>query len=175
MVKETIQWFPGHMNKARNEVKEIMPEMDIVIEVIDARIPYSSENPMVAALRGQKPVIKILNKADLADPERTQARHELFDRRRHMRQVRPRIRNLVDIEETRAGNMSGVVFGTAITAHVGQVPAGIQDPQVGIVQVFGQPLGRNERFGIVGEHGSPTAVITVCLGKRGTACKRVAP
>ena len=72
MVKETIQWFPGHMNKARNEVKEIMPEMDIVIEVIDARIPYSSENPMVAALRGQKPVIKILNKADLADPERTQ-------------------------------------------------------------------------------------------------------
>lgn len=72
MTKETIQWFPGHMNKARNEVKEIMPEMDIVIEVIDARIPYSSENPMVAALRGQKPVIKILNKADLADPERTQ-------------------------------------------------------------------------------------------------------
>ena len=72
MVKDTIQWFPGHMNKARNEVKEIMPEMDIVIEVIDARIPYSSENPMVAALRGQKPVIKILNKADLADPERTQ-------------------------------------------------------------------------------------------------------
>ena len=72
MSKETIQWFPGHMNKARNQVKEIMPEMDIVIEVIDARIPYSSENPMVAALRGQKPVIKILNKADLADPERTQ-------------------------------------------------------------------------------------------------------
>ncbi len=72
MAKETIQWFPGHMNKARNEVKEIMPEMDIVIEVIDARIPYSSENPMVAALRGQKPVIKILNKADLADPARTQ-------------------------------------------------------------------------------------------------------
>ncbi len=72
MSKETIQWFPGHMNKARNEVKEIMPEMDIVIEVIDARIPYSSENPMVAALRGQKPVIKILNKADLADPARTQ-------------------------------------------------------------------------------------------------------
>ncbi len=68
----SIQWFPGHMNKARNEVKEIMPDMDIVIEVIDARIPYSSENPMVAALRGEKPVIKILNKADLADPEMTQ-------------------------------------------------------------------------------------------------------
>ncbi|WP_201586894.1 ribosome biogenesis GTPase YlqF [Psychrobacter jeotgali] len=73
MSQASIQWFPGHMNKARNEVKEIMPEMDVVIEVIDARIPYSSENPMVAALRGQKPVIKILNKADLADPELTQA------------------------------------------------------------------------------------------------------
>jgi len=70
---QTIQWFPGHMNKARNEIKEIMPNMDVVIEVIDARIPYSSENPMVARLRGQKPVIKILNKADLADPNQNQA------------------------------------------------------------------------------------------------------
>lgn len=72
MSNASIQWFPGHMNKARNDIKEIMPQMDVVIEVIDARIPYSSENPMVAALRGQKPVIKILNKADLADPILTQ-------------------------------------------------------------------------------------------------------
>lgn len=75
----SIQWFPGHMNKARNEIKEIMPQMDLVIEVIDARIPYSSENPMVAALRGEKPVIKILNKADLADPELTQAWMEYLE------------------------------------------------------------------------------------------------
>ena len=68
-----IQWFPGHMNKARNEIKEIMPQMDVIIEVLDARIPYSSENPMVGELRGDKPVIKILNKADLADPEMTKA------------------------------------------------------------------------------------------------------
>ncbi|KAF7767695.1 ribosome biogenesis GTPase A [Pseudoalteromonas citrea] len=66
-----IQWFPGHMNKARNEIKEIMPQMDVIIEVLDARIPYSSENPMVSALREDKPVIKILNKADLADPVMT--------------------------------------------------------------------------------------------------------
>ncbi|MBY5992055.1 ribosome biogenesis GTPase YlqF [Ferrimonas balearica] len=69
----SIQWFPGHMNKARNEIKEVMPQMDVIIEVLDARIPYSSENPMVAKLRRDKPVIKILNKADLADPELTQA------------------------------------------------------------------------------------------------------
>ncbi|WP_462164831.1 ribosome biogenesis GTPase YlqF [Pseudoalteromonas xiamenensis] len=71
MTRQTIQWFPGHMNKARNEIKEIMPQMDVIIEVLDARIPYSSENPMVAELRGDKPVIKILNKADLANPEKT--------------------------------------------------------------------------------------------------------
>lgn len=77
--RASIQWFPGHMNKARNEVKEIMPQMDVIIEVLDARIPYSSENPMVAALRGEKPVIKILNKADLADPDMTQAWMDYFE------------------------------------------------------------------------------------------------
>jgi ribosome biogenesis GTPase A len=66
-----IQWFPGHMNKARNQIKEMMPQIDIIIEVLDARIPYSSENPMIEALREGKPVIKILNKADLADPHLT--------------------------------------------------------------------------------------------------------
>ncbi|QPB84940.1 ribosome biogenesis GTPase YlqF [Pseudoalteromonas rubra] len=80
MSRTGIQWFPGHMNKARNEIKEIMPQMDVIIEVLDARIPYSSENPMVAQLRGDKPVIKILNKADLADPEQTQAWMDYFER-----------------------------------------------------------------------------------------------
>ncbi|MCG7536052.1 ribosome biogenesis GTPase YlqF [Pseudoalteromonas sp. OOF1S-7] len=80
MSRTGIQWFPGHMNKARNEIKEIMPQMDVIIEVLDARIPYSSENPMVAQLRGDKPVIKILNKADLADPELTQAWMAYFER-----------------------------------------------------------------------------------------------
>lgn len=77
--RANIQWFPGHMNKARNEVKEIMPQMDVIIEVLDARIPYSSENPMVATLRGDKPVIKILNKADLADTDVTQAWMDYFE------------------------------------------------------------------------------------------------
>ena len=74
-----IQWFPGHMNKARNEIKEVMPQMDVIIEVLDARIPYSSENPMVTALRADKPVIKILNKADLADPVMTSAWMSYFE------------------------------------------------------------------------------------------------
>ncbi|WP_394132155.1 ribosome biogenesis GTPase YlqF [Shewanella maritima] len=67
-----IQWYPGHMHKARKEIEEAMPQVDLVIEVLDARIPYSSENPMVAKLRGDRPCIKLLNKSDLADPEVTQ-------------------------------------------------------------------------------------------------------
>ncbi len=62
-----IHWFPGHMASARKEIRGAMPEVDLVIEVLDARIPFSSENPMVSELRGQTPCIQILNKSDLAD------------------------------------------------------------------------------------------------------------
>lgn len=63
-----IQWFPGHMHKAQKEIKKVMSGIDVVIEVLDARIPFSSSNPMIQKLKGNKPCIKILNKADLADP-----------------------------------------------------------------------------------------------------------
>lgn len=68
----SINWFPGHMHKARKEIAEVMPHVDVIIEVLDARIPFSSENPLVPALRGNTPCIKLLNKADLADPEITE-------------------------------------------------------------------------------------------------------
>ncbi len=63
-----INWFPGHMNKARREIGKAMPKVDLVMEILDARIPGSSSNPLVPDLRGEKPFLKILNKADLADP-----------------------------------------------------------------------------------------------------------
>ncbi|VEL97923.1 ribosome biogenesis GTPase A [Alteromonas sp. 76-1] len=66
-----LQWFPGHMHKALKEIKESLSQVDVLIEVLDARIPFSSENPEIAKLRGDKPCIKILNKYDLADPEIT--------------------------------------------------------------------------------------------------------
>ncbi len=75
-----IQWYPGHMHKARKEIEEVMPQVDLVIEVLDARIPYSSENPVVSTLRGDKPCIKLLNKSDLADPETTQRWIEYLER-----------------------------------------------------------------------------------------------
>lgn len=62
-----IQWYPGHMYKASLAFKKTLPSVDIIIEILDARIPYSSENPMVADLRGSKPCIKVLNKSDLGD------------------------------------------------------------------------------------------------------------
>jgi len=66
-----INWFPGHMHKAQKEIKEILPQIDVVIEVCDARLPLSSENPMITEIRGDLPLIKILNKSDLADPAKT--------------------------------------------------------------------------------------------------------
>jgi ribosome biogenesis GTPase A len=59
------------MHKASKEIKEILPQIDLIIEILDARIPFSSQNPMLATLRGDKPCIKILSKSDLADPEMT--------------------------------------------------------------------------------------------------------
>ncbi len=68
-----IQWFPGHMNLTRKAIAERVKEIDVVIEVLDARLPGSSANPLLAELTGHRPTLKILNKQDMADPARTQA------------------------------------------------------------------------------------------------------
>jgi ribosome biogenesis GTPase A len=69
----SINWFPGHMVTARTKAAETMRKTDLVIEVLDARAPLSSCNPIFEKLRraGQRPALKLLNKADLADPEQT--------------------------------------------------------------------------------------------------------
>jgi ribosome biogenesis GTPase A len=82
-----INWFPGHMHKARKEIKQVMPQMDLIIEVLDARIPFSSENPMVPALRGDTPVIKVLNKRDLADPDVTAQWQHWLEKEKGIRAV----------------------------------------------------------------------------------------
>lgn len=63
----TIQWFPGHMAKARREVTEKLKLVDIIFELVDARVPYSSRNPMIDEIIQHKPRIVLLNKADMAD------------------------------------------------------------------------------------------------------------
>ena len=66
-----IQWFPGHMHLTKKAIEERIKEIDVVIELLDARLPGSSANPMLAGLTGAKPTLKVLNKQDLADPART--------------------------------------------------------------------------------------------------------
>jgi ribosome biogenesis GTPase A len=66
-----INWFPGHMNKARRELKDRVQNSDLVIELLDARAPKASSNPMLEQLRGRLPCLKLITKADLADPQVT--------------------------------------------------------------------------------------------------------
>lgn len=70
----TIQWFPGHMHKARKEIAASLKRCDLVIEVVDARLPWSSSNPLLTELRRerQRPCLKVLTKIDLGDPQVTQ-------------------------------------------------------------------------------------------------------
>ncbi|WP_372966211.1 ribosome biogenesis GTPase YlqF [Marinobacter sp.] len=82
-----INWFPGHMHKARKEIKKVMPQMDLIIEVVDARLPFSSENPLVPSLRGDTPLIKVLNKRDLADPAITGQWLEWLEQERGVRAI----------------------------------------------------------------------------------------
>ncbi|GAB3367034.1 MULTISPECIES: ribosome biogenesis GTPase YlqF [Giesbergeria] len=67
----SIQWFPGHMHLTRKAIAERIKDIDVVIEVLDARLPGSSANPLLAELTGHKPTLKVLNKQDVADPART--------------------------------------------------------------------------------------------------------
>ncbi len=68
MQTKQIQWFPGHMAKTRRLMQESLGDVDIVLELLDARIPYSSKNPEIKKLLGDKPRVTLLNKATLADP-----------------------------------------------------------------------------------------------------------
>jgi len=74
-----INWYPGHMHKANKEMTEILPEVDLVIELLDCRLPYSSQNPAIAKLGQDKPCIKILSKSDLADPAVTTQWQDYFE------------------------------------------------------------------------------------------------
>lgn len=79
----TIQWFPGHMAKARREVSEKLKLVDIIFELVDARLPLSSRNPMIDQVINQKPRLLILNKQDMADEAETRKWLAYFEDRGH--------------------------------------------------------------------------------------------
>jgi ribosome biogenesis GTPase A len=66
-----VQWFPGHMHLTKKAIEERIKHIDVVIEMVDARLPGSSANPLLGALTSKRPSLKVLNKQDLADPART--------------------------------------------------------------------------------------------------------
>jgi ribosome biogenesis GTPase A len=94
-----IQWYPGHMTSARKKAAETMARIDVVIEVVDARLPEASTNPMVHELRlfRQRPCLKILNKADLADPLATKAWLDYYNRQAGVKAIALSCKNRSDV------------------------------------------------------------------------------
>lgn len=81
MAINPIQWFPGHMAKTRRMMSECLSQVDIVLELLDARIPYSSKNPEIEKLTAGKPKLTVLTKSSIADPEINRKWMEYYDKR----------------------------------------------------------------------------------------------
>ena len=120
----SINWFPGHMNKAIREIKEILPKVDLVIEVLDARLPYSSSNPVIAKFCSDKPSLKLLTKSDLADPiiteqwlayfrqqSQTQALAITTEKPEQIRALIGDIKQMLAGKEDKLGNLTALITG----------------------------------------------------------------
>jgi ribosome biogenesis GTPase A len=94
-----IQWFPGHMTSARRKAAETLAGIDVVIEVLDARLPAASANPLIEELRlvRQRPCLKLLNKADLADPAATRSWLDFFNREKGVKAVATSAKKAADV------------------------------------------------------------------------------
>ncbi len=119
-----IQWFPGHMHKASKEIQQKLPEMDLLIEVLDSRLPGSSENPMIASIRKDKPCIKVFNKSDLADPELTQQWQGYYEKNQgiktlcvtrdepeKIKQISALARKMIHISDARVKEIHAMIVG----------------------------------------------------------------
>ena len=95
-----IQWFPGHMTKAFKQIKESLKKTDVVIEILDARIPNSSRNPMIEEIVAEKPTVIVLNKSDLGDPSAMKMWEDSF---------RGENREAVQVSAMTGKNINGIV------------------------------------------------------------------
>ena len=120
----SINWFPGHMNKAIREIREILPKVDLVIKVLDARLPYSSSNPVIAKFCSDKPSLKLLTKSDLADPiiteqwlayfrqqSQTQALAITTEKPEQIRGLIGDIKQMLAGKEDKLGNLTALITG----------------------------------------------------------------
>ena len=132
MQSKQIQWYPGHMAKTKRLIKESISLVDLVIEILDARIPYSSHNPDIEGLAGNKPRIILLNKASLADPSVSQQWKAYFKKNNTdciftdcntgegLSEIMPAIRNLLS-EKLARYNEKGM-SGRSLKALVVGIP-----------------------------------------------------
>ncbi len=84
---EYIQWYPGHMAKANRQIKEKLKLINVVIEIVDARLPLSSKNPDINQYTWNKQHILLLNKSDLADPELTESWVKWFKKNTEIQEI----------------------------------------------------------------------------------------
>ena len=83
----SIQWYPGHMHKATKEIARSLSSIDVIIEILDARAPHSSSNPIIDKIVKEKPVIKLLNKSDLSDPLDTKKWQQYFNKSEYQNSI----------------------------------------------------------------------------------------
>ena len=83
----SIQWYPGHMHKATREIARSLSSIDVIIEILDARAPHSSSNPVIDKIVKEKPVIKLLNKSDLSDPLDTKKWQQYFNKSEYQNSI----------------------------------------------------------------------------------------
>jgi ribosome biogenesis GTPase A len=81
----SINWYPGHMHKARKEILNVFDKINVLVEIVDARLPFSSQNPIIGQWRETKPTLVILSKTDLADPVKTEQWQQYFEQERHVK------------------------------------------------------------------------------------------
>jgi ribosome biogenesis GTPase A len=129
----TIQWFPGHMTRARRQIEEKLRLVDAAIELLDARVPHSSRNPMIGRILRGKPRLVVLNKADLADPRSTERWIAAFRDEGHdciavdaaggrgVKEITARVRELVAPQRERMA-ARGVVKPRAVRALIVGIP-----------------------------------------------------
>ena len=83
----SIQWYPGHMHKATKEIARSLSSIDVIIEILDARAPHSSSNPVIDKIVKEKPVIKLLNKSDLSDPLDTKKWQQYYNKSEYQNSI----------------------------------------------------------------------------------------
>lgn len=149
---QIIQWFPGHMAKAFRLMRENLKLVDVVFELVDARIPESSRNPEVDKLIGSKPRLLIMTKADLADPEQTRAWKQHFEAQGHTVLV-------LDTRDPRTPQLVTKAARRAVEAKkAAQLARGIQDQPIRVL-IAGVPnVGKSTLLNhLVMKNVAPTA------------------